>query len=64
MINLSVLSRMPETYTHTHTHTYIHAHTLTAQLESASMQVYWNSGETSDSTKLNAKVLVDAKVLN
>jgi len=47
-----------------HTHTQIHAHTLTAQLESASIQVYWNSGETSDTAKLAGKVLVDAKVLN
>ena len=47
-----------------HTLTQIHAHTFTAQLESASIQVYWNSGETSDTAKLAGKVLVDAKVLN
>jgi len=36
---------------------------IKAQLESASIQVYWNSGETEDAAKLVGKVLVDAKLL-
>ena len=55
------------THTCTHTHTHTHTpptHMCTAQLESASIQVYWNSGETEDAAKLVGKVLVDAKVLN